>query len=193
MSKERGVSYLEMMVVLVVLGSMTAVGLRAMDRLIEQSSARSLITVVLALTNEARTLAILRHTYAGIAFEDTARGVEARVYRDGDADGLSAQDVARGVDTPEGPAFTLKEERARVGLPAAVTTDPSGLPLTGSRGVRFGNGNFLSFGPAGTATPGSLYLACGEREAWAFRVAPLSGRIRVFQWRSGRWFEVERH
>ena len=193
MSKEKGVSYLELMVVLVVLGSMTAVGLRAMDRLIEQSSARCLMTTVLALTNQARTVAILHHTYAGIAFENTARGVEARVYQDGDADGLSAQDVARGVDLPEGPALALKEERARVGLPNAVTTDPEGLPLAGSGGVRFGNGNILSFGPAGTASPGSLYLACGDREAWAFRVSPLSGRVRVFQWRSGRWLEVERH
>jgi hypothetical protein len=193
MSKERGVSYLEMMVILVVLGSLTAVGLRAMDRIIEQASSSSLITTVLALTNQARTEAILRHTYAGISFEDTARGVEARVYRDGDADGLSAQDVSRGVDIPDGPALALKEERARVGLPAAVTTDPEGQPLAGGRGVRFGNGNLLSFGPTGTATPGSLYLACGEREAWAFRVSPLSGRVRVFQWRSGHWLEVERH
>lgn len=193
MSKERGVSYLEAMVMLVVLGSLTAIGVRAMDRLIEQSSARSLITVVLSLTNQARTEAILRHTYAGIAFDNTTRGVEARVYRDGDGDGLSAHDMARGVDAPEGPALALKEERARVGLPSAVRTDPEGRPLDGDRGVRFGNGNILSFGPSGTASPGSLYLACGEREAWAFRISPISGRVRVFQWRSGRWLEVERH
>ena len=192
MNRERGMSYVEMLVVLAVLGSLLAVTVKAMDRIIEQSSARSLITVVLSLTNQARTEAILKRSYAGIAFLEGANGVEARVYRDGDGDGLSRDDVRRGVDVPLGPATFLKMERAQVGLPSAVNRDPEGYPLSGGRAVRFGPGSVLSFSPKGTASPGSLYLSCGEQEAWAFRVAPLTGTVRVFQWRSGRWTEVQR-
>jgi prepilin-type N-terminal cleavage/methylation domain-containing protein len=193
MSKERGYSYLEMIVVLVVLGVLATMGIRAFDRMIEEASASSLITTVIAVGTQARNLAIMRNTYTGVSFQETTEGVTARIYRDGDQDGLSNQDIQRGVDQPEGASVALKIERARVGLPEAVRTDPEGGPLTDRDGVHFGRSNLLSFGPTGTATPGTLYLAAGEHEAWAFRVSPLSGRIRVYRWRFANWSLVEGH
>ena len=192
MKKELGSSVIETLVVLLVFGVLAAIAVSAMDRVLEQSSARSLVTRFTTLVNRAKTMAVVDRIYAGISFKDTPNGVEARIYKDGDNDGLSNEDLHRGVDSPIDDPVILKDGMAWVGLPSYIRSDPEGYPLTGDNAVRFGRGRLLSFSPTATATPGSLYVECGSKEVWAFRVAGIGGRVRVFCWRNGFWTEIER-
>ncbi len=110
------------------------------------------------------------------------------LYRDGNANGITHEDIRRGIDRPMGSRILFDEARAFIGIPAAVTRDPMGKPLDNENPVKFGRGDILTFGPLATATPGSLYI----REAsgtvvWAFRVSGLGGRVRVFRWFKGQW------
>jgi len=182
-----GMTLPEALVVLLILAVLCTCGFAAMGRVMVQSSARTIAVTFEALVAKVQTRAIQTRRYSGLVFEETDRGVEARPYRDGNWNGITRADIAAGRDTPLGPAVLLKGEAARIGVPENLTRDPAGAPLGPGDAVRFGRGDILSFGPTGTATPGSLYVACGPEEAWAFRVCGLNGRVRVYWWRNGLW------
>jgi|WetSurMetagenome_2_1015567.scaffolds.fasta_scaffold25742_5 hypothetical protein len=188
----RGYSLLEAVAVLFLTGLLGWVGIGSFTRLMAQSSTRSLAQVVRSLVVESATRAVSGRTYVGIVFERGERGATARIVEDGDWDGVTHEDMVRGTDRPLGSPIYLKEGNAYLGLPEAVRTDPSGARIPDDDPVRFGRGDILSFSPTGTSTPGSLYLRdVSGREAWAFRVAGLDGRIRCYRWWKGKWSEVK--
>jgi hypothetical protein len=192
LSWARGYSLVEAVVMLFLTGLLSLVGVGSFTRLAAQSSTRSLAQVVRSLVMEASTRAVSGRSYVGIVFERGAAGATASIVEDGDWDGVTHEDMARGTDRPLGSPIYLKEGHAYLGLPEAVRTDPSGAPIRDGDPVRFGRGDILSFSPTGTSTPGSLYLRdVRGREAWAFRVAGLDGRIRCYRWWRGKWGEVK--
>jgi prepilin-type N-terminal cleavage/methylation domain-containing protein len=191
--QEEGYSLMEILVVLAILGVAATIGLSALTRVMEQSSARTVATEFHTLVNQAKTRAILERRHAGLAFRETSRGVEAGVFLDGNGNGLRSSEIRSGTDRPLGPWVLLKGERARIALPDDLSEDPQGRPLRGDDAVRFGRGDILSFGPTGTSTPGSLYVRTAFNEAWAFRVWGLNGRVRVYRWRNGLWTLLETH
>jgi prepilin-type N-terminal cleavage/methylation domain-containing protein len=191
-SVERGFSLPEILVVSFLLGLVALVVMGSTERLLEQSSTWSLNQVVRGLVGQAAGRAVMERTYIAVAFEEGEGGANARLYADGDGDGVTREDIGRGVDRPLGAPVFLHEGRAYLGLPEAVKTDPAGKVLTGRDPIRFGRGSILSFSPNGTSTPGSLYLrAMSGKEAWAFRVAGIDGRIRTYRWWKGSWSEVK--
>ena len=143
----------------------------------EQSSTRALNQVVRGLTGYAACRAAIERTYVAVAFEQGERGANARLYADGDGDGVTREDIERGVDRPLGAPVLLREGRAYLGLPTAVETDPAGNPLNGQDPIRFGRGSILSFSPTGTSTPGSLYLrsVSGKRHGPSASRASMGG------------------
>jgi len=189
---ERGFSLPEVLVVAALLGLMAVVAVGSTERLFEQSSTQALNQVIHGLVAHAAGRAVMERTYVAVAFEQGAQGAYARLYADGDGDGVLREDIGRGVDRPVTGPVVLREGRAYLGLPDAVRTDPLGNPLTGQDPIRFGRGSILSFSPTGTSTPGSLYLrSVSGKEAWAFRVAGIDGRIRCYRWWKGSWSEVK--
>jgi len=191
-SDERGFSLLETLVVSALMGLMALVVMGSTERLMEQSSTRALNQVVKGLVGQAACRAAMERIYIAVAFEEGEAGANARLYADGDGDGITREDIGRGMDRPLGAPVFLHEGRAYLGLPSAVKTDPAGNPLNGQDPIRFGRGSILSFSPVGTSTPGSLYLrAVSGKEAWAFRVAGIDGRIRTYRWWKGKWSEVK--
>lgn len=192
LSDAPGYSLLEALAVLFLTGLLSLVGIGSFSRLASQSSTRTLAHVVRALVAESSTRAVSDRAYVGIVFERGERGATARIVEDGDWDGVTHEDMARGTDQPLGSPIYLREGMAYLGLPDAVRTDPSGAPISDDDPVRFGRGDILSFSPTGTSTPGSLYLRdVSGKEAWAFRVAGLDGRIRCYRWWKGKWSEVK--
>jgi hypothetical protein len=191
-SDERGFSLLEALIVSALMGLMALVVMGSTERLMEQSSTRALNQVVKGLVGQAACRAAMERIYIAVAFEEGEAGANARLYADGDGDGITREDIGRGMDRPLGAPVFLHEGRAYLGLPSAVKTDPAGNPLNGQDPIRFGRGSILSFSPVGTSTPGSLYLrAVSGKEAWAFRVAGIDGRIRTYRWWKGKWSEVK--
>jgi hypothetical protein len=188
----RGYSLVEAVVMMFLMGLLSLVGIGSFTRLAAQSSTRALAQVVRSLVAESAARAVSGRAYVGIVFERGERGASARIVEDGDWDGVTHEDIARGTDRPLGSPIYLREGHAYLGLPDAVRTDPSGAPILDDDPVRFGRGDILSFSPTGTSTPGSLYLRdVSGKEAWAFRVAGLDGRIRCYRWWKGRWGEVK--
>ncbi len=81
-------------------------------------------------------------------------------YADGDADGVSAADIRRGVDRRLTP-----DERLGDLFPGVAFALPDDVPDVGqTRGgagrdpVRIGRSRILTFTPIGTATSGTLYV-----------------------------------
>jgi hypothetical protein len=191
-SSEAGLTLAEALVILWVAGALFLVTVGGMARALEQSSTRSLSATIRGLVAEAQTRAVTSRANVAIVFEDTPRGATARIYADGDWDGVTREDIQSGADRPLGSAVLLREERAFLGIPAEVTRDPMGNRLSSRDPVRFGRGSKLSFSPNFTATPGSVYLRdFPGKEAWAFRVAGVDGRVRVYRWGRGKWTEVK--
>lgn len=190
-AREYGFSAMEMMAVVCLLGLLTASAVGIAGRVREQSSVRALVSEVEALVAHASTRAVLARTHVGLVFSQDEHGVYGRLYQDGDGDGVLREDIRSGVDRALGSPVHLRVDEAFAGLPRDVTRDPMGNPIGSDDPVRFGRGGILSFGPLGTATSGSLYLQdLHGREAWAFRVAGLGGRVRAFRWWKGRWRQV---
>ena len=185
---ERGITLPEVLVVLVILGALSAVTVGAVNKIIDQASCRSLIQTFKALVGEASTRAVLEGRHVAIVFGNDGRGATAQIFADGDGDGVLHEDISRRIDKASGSKVYLKVERAYIGIPEGAAVDPEGNPLSSEDAVRFGRGDILSFGPLATATPGSLYLRDQDgKEGWAFRVAGIDGRIRVYRWSKGGW------
>ena len=112
-------------------------------------------------------------------------------YIDGDGDGIRSRDIADGVDQPLEFVHALSDHYAavRIGFADSVPPIDAALASSGSDPVRFGPGDILTFGPVGTATSGTLYLAGPGQQQYAVRVLGTTGRLRVmrFDQRSRRW------
>ncbi len=189
---DRGFSLQETLVSSAILGLMAVVAMGSMGRILDQSSTQALRTAIQGLISEAGGRAVMERTYVAVAFDNTPRGAIGRLYADGDGDGVTREDIRRGTDRALGGAVVLREGRAFLGVPERVRTDPFGRPLDGQDPIRFGRGDILSVSPTFTSTPGTLYLrAATNNEAWAFRVAGIDGRIRVYRWWKGKWSEAK--
>ena len=189
---EEGMTLIEVVCILAVASMLMVIGFGVMGRILQQSASRAIVTTFRSLVAEASTRAVTERTYVGVVFTTTGDGVFGQLYRDGDFDGVTHEDIRRCVDLPLGSPVRLKEPGACIGIPETVTEDPAGRPLHSSDGVKFGRGDILSFSPTATATPGSLYIRERDGKAtWAFRVTGLGGRVRVFRWFAGRWSLVD--
>ena len=190
---ENGFTLIEAMVVLIVMSVMLIISVGAIGAIKEQSASSALVTTFQAVTSEARSRAIFENVSFGITFTDAGGRVSIRLYRDGDGDGVTKDDIRRGKDKAVSMPEPLANEGSAIALPVGVTEDPTGRPLKGQDAVRFGSGDILTFTPRATATPGTLYINEGVSDnGWAVRVAGIDGRIRVYRLKNGIWEEKER-
>ena len=190
---ENGFTLIEIMVVLIIMSVMFLISVSAIGAIKEHAASSSLVATFQAVTSEARSRAISENVCFGISFTEAGNRVSARLYKDGDGDGITGDDIRRGRDKAVSMAEPLANEGSTIALPAGVKVDPTGKPLKGQDAVRFGNGDILTFTPRATATPGTLYINEGVSDnGWAVRVAGIDGRIRVYRLKNGIWEEKER-
>jgi len=190
---EKGFTLVEAMAGLIIMSVMFLISVSAIGRIKEESASSSLVSTFQAITSEARGRAISENVCYGISFFEAGKRVSARLYRDGDGDGITRDDIRRGRDRAVSMAEPLANEGSTIALPACVKVDPAGKPLRGQDAVRFGNGDILTFTPRATATPGTLYINEGVSDnGWAVRVAGIDGRIRIYRLKNSIWEEKER-
>jgi prepilin-type N-terminal cleavage/methylation domain-containing protein len=180
----RGFTLLEQLLVVSLMAVLVGIGLPVFrgvqDELRAQSAARYL-SGRLAL---ARMEAVNRSVRVGLFFSTRDDGVRYAAYADGDADGVSAADIGRGIDRRLTPDERLEDLFAGVtfALPDDVP-DVDGATTGGARDpVRIGRSRILTFTPIGTATSGTLYLRSRGAVQLAVRVLGVTGRTRVLRY-----------
>jgi len=113
-------------------------------------------------------------------------------YRDGDGDGVRADDIAAGRDILlDGPRdLASRYEGVDFGLlDVAVPEVPPG---TGGLGrladpVRFGRSDTVTFTPRGTSSGGTLYVSDGRSAVAAVVLYGPTGRIRICRFDRDTW------
>ncbi len=114
------------------------------------------------------------------------------VYRDGDGDGVRADDIAAGrdpmVEAPRdlpsrhaGVDFGLCDEAIPEVPPGSGSLPPGGDP------VRFGRSDTITFTPRGTASSGTLYVSDGRGLVAAIVLYGGTGRIRTCRFDRDLW------
>ncbi|NMB99213.1 MAG: prepilin-type N-terminal cleavage/methylation domain-containing protein [Thermoanaerobaculaceae bacterium] len=190
---EEGFTLVESMVALIILSVLFIISISAIAEIKEKSVAETLVRTFQSLTSEARGRSISEGVNFGIVFKENNGEVLATLYKDGDFDGITTQDIKNGIDKAVSQPEILTKESARIAIPEGVTKDPSNNKLNGEDAIRFGKGNVLTFSPKATATPGTLYISEGFKDdGWAIRVAGIDGRIRIYRCKNKRWSEYER-
>jgi hypothetical protein len=116
-----------------------------------------------------------------------------QLFVDGDGDGVSQQDVDRGVDPPLAPPEYLDDRSRGVSLrinQAVTDIGGAGVLAPADDPLRIGNTSLVSFSALGSATGGTLYIAGHRGPQMAIRVFGGTGRVRVMtfhaqarQWR----------
>lgn len=198
MRRNRGFSLVELMVALTLTAIVALVTTPALLRSFHQLRLEMAAQETARILQMARSYAARHNARVGVKFYPGEDGAETTwaLYLDGDGDGVLSRDVRRGTDPPVPAPGSGVRRPARFaggigfGFPAGpLPRDPAGKRLTRRDDpIRFNRSDIASFGPLGTATPGTLYLTDGVRLT-AVRVTSATGRVRVLAFRpaTGEW------
>lgn len=141
----------------------------------------------------AQSIAVRSQAQTALVFEADDEPPTYALYADRNHNGVRRADIGSGVDEriagPWALAAGLPGVRVAI-LPGLRVIPPGTGPLATSDPIRFGNSDILSFGPLGTATPGTFYLAGRQLQA-AVRVVAGTARVRLLVCRpGGTWREL---
>lgn len=190
---EEGFTLVESMIVLIILAVLFLISISVLSAVKEKNIAETLVRTFQAVTSEAKARSIGEGVDFGIVFKEDNNKVFATIYKDGDFDGITQEDINKGIDKPVSQPEFLTRENGQIAIPEGVKKDPSGNNLSNTDPIKFGKGDILTFSPKATATPGTLYIREGfGDDGWAIRVAGIDGRIRVYKCQNRQWQEYER-
>lgn len=186
---QKGFQLVELIVSLAVMGLVLALGapplIRTSADLRLHLAAQDLVSV-LRLT---RTYAMRYSANVAVKFRTAKDGtVTFALYQDGDGDGVLNRDIDTGVDPQVKPPRRMAHLGRGFGFgfpPGPPPRDPGSPRQLMDRlddPIRFNQSDLASFGPLGTATPGTLYLTDRQSRLTAVRVTSRTGRVRVLRY-----------
>ncbi len=183
----RGVSLLELTMGLAIAGVLGSLAVGSLVAMRSEARALGGARYLAARLSEERVAAVRRGAAGGLFFTRVGEGYVYQRARDGNGNGLRMEDLGRGVDHLIDPPLPLKAYAPGIDFElrysvSAVDGEGPGV-AAGADPVRIGNSRFLSFGPNGTGTSGTLYLATDDGRQLAVRVLGPTGRVRVFEFR----------
>ena len=189
--RQRGVTAAELTIGLAVGGLLLGV---AMPNLMEvrrdmamHRTARSLT----ALMVRARLFAMRSQQPHGVVFRQRADGWHCFVAHDGNGDGsITSRAMRSGADPIDGEILDLEDGPGQLSVLDGRVPDPGGSGWLDRAydPVRAGRGDIITFTPAGTASPSSVYVSDGRDHMLVLRTIGATGRVRVLEWRRG-WAE----
>jgi type II secretory pathway pseudopilin PulG len=189
MTGSSGVSLLDSLVALALVGLGLAVALPNLASFRAQASLESVARQLVADAIRCRATAMAQRRSVALVFGQEGGSSFYGVVVDGDGDGVLHRDIARGTDRQVGPRILIDElcRGARLGVPAGWRVpNPSGRgQLRPGDGVRAGRANMVSFSPLGDATPATVYVTDGRERLLAVRIYGGTARVRVLEWRRG--------
>ena len=182
-----GYSLVEVLLVLFTASVVLAIAVPVLDRAADSADAGAAARYVASVVARARFEAARGQRAQALRFARVP-AVAFSVAADGDGDGVSAADVAAGVDPVIRPADRLGDHfpRARFGLAGTLPAIDEARVLTSADDpIRLGSADQLTLGPLGTATSGTLYIASRAGAQFAVRISGVTGRARVLRFDPG--------
>lgn len=195
---EAGWTLIELLVALAVVGLLAALAAPPLLRAAGETRMRLAASEVATSMRLARAYAVRHGARVGLRFDTRGAGkVTWTLYRDGDGDGVRADDIAAGRDpvVREAPLQRLGAG-ARFGFPPGRAPRDPGNPRRRldrlDDPIRFNRSDMASFDPLGTATPGTVYLTDGREILVAVRVTDRTGRVRtmIYDYGSEVWESI---
>jgi hypothetical protein len=165
------------------IGVMVAIAIPSLYASRERHAAVMAARYLAARFSVLRIDAVRRNRTMAVRFDPDDLG-RFGTYVDGDGDGVLEADIDAGIDVQVdddidiSSLFTLVSLRVPIDVPAP---DGNGIIAADSDPVRIGNSNLVSFGPVGTATSGTIYLAGRDGTQTAVRILGATGRVRVLR------------
>ena len=192
----RGVSLLELLVALALLGLLAGAAVPALSNLLKKTALDAATTDVVLVFRLAQNRAILLGRHTGVKWFSKSGDVVLTVYEDANGNGVLSADIKAGIDHLVAGPYWMRGKYPHITFSFLKTfrgLDPSGNPI-GNLGdpIRFGRGDICTFSPDGAASPGSVYLSNGVDRQAVVRVSPASGKIQVFDWLPGKQKWVRR-
>lgn len=188
-SSSRGLTLVELLVVLAVLAFLFCVGLPALAELNGQLTIRSASTSVAATFHEARMRALFTRSNVGVRWSTQDGSFAFRVYQDGNDNGVLTADIASGADRLIRGPVSLGDRFGKITfsfLPGFAALDPAGQPIGNLNDpFRFGASDIVSFSPDGSCTPGSVYLSDRRGRQHCVRLHPIMSRVQILEYRPG--------
>jgi len=185
-----GYSVVELLFVLGVIATLSSVTVPGMIAEVDNHRAAAAARYMSARLQRARMEAVARSRAVAIRFSRVGTRYAFAVYVDGNRNGVTAADIARGIDQRISPmesmtdAFPGVDFGALPGLPAvdAGGTSPGDDP------IRLGTSDSATFSATGTSTSGSVYVR-GRTAQYVVRLFGETGRTRVLQFnaRTRQW------
>lgn len=184
---ERGLSLVELLVTLAVVGVLSALSTAALTYAYDRLCLGAATAEMRGALANARQIAMARNRNVALRFRFERGEWTWTVHEDGDGDGVRNDDIARGIDPQIEPPRRLSHGAARIGLPDAPVRDPvSGGQLDSRSAVRFGNSTLCSVSYDGDVTNGSIVLTDGRR-AVLLIVHGTMCRVSVLRYDGQRW------
>ena len=184
----------ELSAALAVIGLALAAGLPALASSLGRERLAGALRDVGRELVAARWSALATGRSTGLRFvRDAAGRLAWGVHADGDGDGLRSADIDGGTDP------LLRRGALPTPLRAGLAAGPVPEALPPQSGwldrpedpIKFGAADLAVFAPAGSATPGSLYLTDGHQSV-ALVLNGVTGRLRLFRLQVGStaWKEI---
>ena len=173
-------SVLELLIVLALAGTVGGAALQALNDLRDERAGREAARSVVA--DLRRTAHAARRMRRAMAVEFQLGAVaQWRVLVDGNGNGITASDIAAGIDAPAAAwSRVIREGAARLAVSRDIPdADGSGTLAAGSTPLRFGVMTRLVFTPHGTSTAGSVYVAGRQGRMYAIRILGSTQRVRL--------------
>ncbi|HWM91423.1 MAG TPA: GspH/FimT family pseudopilin [Thermoanaerobaculia bacterium] len=183
---ERGFQLVELLVVLALFALVAGLSMPPILRISGQVRLRAAAGEVVGTLRLARSMAVRQCANVALKFRPRPGGhATYSMYRDADGDGVLNRDIDLGVDPEIAPPRRLEQIGNQVHFgfpPGRLARDPAApgkWVRSGDDPIRFNNSNLASFGPLGTATPGTVFLTDGQRNLAAVRVTGRTGKVKV--------------
>jgi prepilin-type N-terminal cleavage/methylation domain-containing protein len=189
--RQRGLTLVELLIVMAIVGMFTAIAMPNWIALHRRSALRAAALEFTSLFRAARMRAIVSGRSSGVKFTKAADGTWMyTVYEDGNGDGVRNADITSGADRRIAIAKRVLDtvRFVSVGVPSKRIVDPDGDPLRPTDSpVQFGTSYICSFSPLGASTSGTIYLTDSDGGAWCVRVYGASAKVRMLRWTGKKW------
>jgi hypothetical protein len=187
---EAGTSLVEAVIAAAVAVIVGAVSVPALIGQRDSLHASAAAKHVAALVHATRAESLKRGVHVALVFQSSGQDIRFAMFADGNYDGVRSADMAAGVDRQVSAWARIGDQfpRAAFGIVPGAADPDSGSALTGSP-LKLGGSSMLSFGPAGGATSGTVYLRGPAGPQYAVRLLGSTGRARLlrFDFQERRW------